>query len=92
MANLFMALYLPANFPCVYIIDRWGLRTGILVGIITMVVGMWVRTLINYDFRFALAGNVIMALGQPLIYNAPAHVTTNWFPEGERPVATMVGT
>ena len=33
-----------------------------------------------------------MALGQPLMYNSPAKVTTNWFPQSERPVATMVGT
>lgn len=33
-----------------------------------------------------------MALGQPLLYNSPAKVTTNWFPKAERPMATMVGT
>ena len=33
-----------------------------------------------------------MALGQPFLYNAPAKVTTNWFPQKERPMATMVGT
>ena len=32
-----------------------------------------------------------MALGQPLLYNSPAKVTTNWFPKAERPMATMVG-
>ena len=26
------------------------------------------------------------------MYNAPALVTTNWFPQNERPMATMVGT
>ena len=33
-----------------------------------------------------------MAAGQPFLYNSPAQVTTNWFPEKERPMATMVGT
>ena len=25
------------------------------------------------------------------MYNSPAHVTTNWFPQEERPIATMAG-
>ena len=33
-----------------------------------------------------------MAIGQPFLYNSPALVTTNWFPQNERSVATMVGT
>ena len=28
---------------------------------------------------------------QPLLYNSPAKVTTNWFPQKERSIATMVG-
>ena len=33
-----------------------------------------------------------MAIGQPFLYNAPAKVTSNWFPQKERPMATMAGT
>ena len=33
-----------------------------------------------------------MAIGQPFMYNAPAKVTTNWFPYKERAIATMIGT
>ena len=33
-----------------------------------------------------------MALGQPFLYNAPGKVTSNWFPQKERPLATMIGT
>ena len=33
-----------------------------------------------------------MALGQPLLYNSPAKVTTNWFVQKERAMATMIGT
>ena len=32
-----------------------------------------------------------MAIGQPFLYNAPALVTSNWFPQKERSIATMVG-
>ena len=80
------------NFPCVYVIDKFGLRWAIVLGITSTTVGLWMRTLINVNFMFLVAGQIIMALAQPLTYNAPALVTTNWFPQHERPIATMAGT
>ena len=91
MSYSFMALYLPMNFPCVYVVEKWGLRTGCLYGIAFTALGLWIRTLINYSIVFALIGNIIMALCHPLLYNSPTKVTTNWFPMNERPVATMFG-
>ena len=92
MSYSFMALYLPMNFPCVYLTETYGLRWGVLGGIIPTAIGCWSRCLVNVNFYFLLAGQVIMALCQPCLYNAPALVTTNWFPKRERPVATMAGT
>ena len=92
MSYSFMALFLPMNFPCVYVLEKWGLRWGVIGGIISTAVGLWLRCFINTSFYIALVGQIIMALGQPLLYNAPAKVTTNWFPQKERPMATIVGT
>ena len=92
MSYSFMVLFLPMNFPCVWVTDQYGLRWAVIGGILSTAVGLWVRCLLNQSFAFALIGQTIMALGQPFLYNAPALVTTNWFPERERPVATMVGT
>jgi hypothetical protein len=39
-----------------------------------------------------IAGQVLCAIACPFLYNAPAKVTSNWFAESERAVATMVGT
>lgn len=86
-----MLFYLPMNFPCVYVVEKYGLRWGVIGGIVSTAVGLWIRCLINYSFIFALIGQTVIALGQPLLYNSPAKVTTNWFPQKERPVATMVG-
>ena len=92
MSYSFMVLYLPMNFPCVYIVENYGLRWGVIGGIVSTTLGLWIRCFINQSFFFALLGNTIMAIGQPLLYNSPAKVTTNWFPRNERPMATMVGT
>ena len=80
------------NFPCVYVVEQYGLRVGIIGGIVSTALGLWTRCLLSKSIYFALLGQVIMALGQPLMYNSPAKVTTNWFKEKERPMATMIGT
>lgn len=92
MSYSFMVLFLPMNFPCVYVLEVYGLRMGVILGIVSTAIGLWCRTLINVSFSYALLGNIIMALGQPFLYNAPGKVTSNWFPQKERPLATMIGT
>ena len=32
-----------------------------------------------------------MGLAQPFMYNAPAKVTSNWFPKNEAAIATTIG-
>ena len=91
MSYSFMGLYLPMNFPSVYVVERWGLRVGTVVGISITTFGLWLRCLVNVNFYTLLMGQITMAIGQPFLYNAPALVTSNWFPQKERSIATMVG-
>ena len=63
MSYCFMALYLPANFPCVYVIEKFGLRWGVIGGIASTTLGLWVRCGVNHSFAWALTGNIIIALG-----------------------------
>ena len=87
-----MAMYILANIPSVYIVERYGLRVSTIIGISLSTLGLWIRCLINFNYYTCLAGQIIIAIGQPFLYNAPAVVTTNWFPQKERAMSTMVGT
>ena len=80
MSYSFLALYLPMNFPSVFVIDKYGLRMGIIFGIVLSTIGLWVRCFVNMNFYTLLVGQILMGIGQPFIFNAPALVTTNWFP------------
>ena len=53
--------------------------------------GFWLRCMLTHSFWFCLLGQTVIAIGQPLIYNLPAKVSAEWFPEGERLFSTMVG-
>lgn len=85
-------MYLPVNFPSVYIVEKWGLRVGTLFGIVLSTIGLWIRCLINVNYYTCLVGQILLAIGQPFMYNAPALVTSNWFPQKERAMATSIGT
>ena len=91
MSYSFFALYLPMNFPWVYVVERYGLRSGVVTGIVATAIGLWARCLVNVSFTAVLIGQMILAAFQPVLYNTPAKVTSNWFPKKERPMATMVG-
>ena len=63
MSYSFMVLFLPMNFPCVYVTERHGLRTGVILGVVITALGLWTRCLVNVSFSYCLLGNIIMAIG-----------------------------
>ena len=87
-----MAIFILFVFPTNYVLDKGGLKLGVLLGLILTCVGMWVKCLINKAFYWVLIGQFIAALGQPLISCAPAKLAALWFGENERVIATTIGT
>ena len=56
MSYSFMVLYLPMNFPCVFVVEKKGLRWGVILGSGFTAIGLWTRCLINKNFYLALVG------------------------------------
>ena len=79
------------NFPSVIVLDKWGLRIGVIIGMFLTTLGLWLRSLVGVSFVYAIIGQTIMAIGQPFIYNAPTKLSGNWFPEKERIRSTSIG-
>jgi fucose permease len=73
--------FIPMNFPSTYVLDKYGLKVGVMLGFAIQVCGFWVRCFVNKSFWFVLVGQTISAIGQPFTYNAPAKLTSNWFNE-----------
>lgn len=78
------------NFPSTYVLDKYGMRTGLTIGMVTTCVGLWLRIMINKSFWFPVMGQTLMAVAQPFVYNVPAKLSGNWFPPKQRPMATMI--
>ena len=63
MTLSYLLLFAFANFPSVYMLDKFGLRNGVIVGILLTAVGLWIRCLINTSFLYCIIGQTLMALG-----------------------------
>ena len=56
MTLSYLLLFVVANFPSVYVLDKYGLKIGVVCGIVLTAGGLWIRCLLNYNFYFALLG------------------------------------
>ena len=89
---VYMGVYLFVNFPSNYILDTYGCRVGVTIGTVLTFVGMWVKCLVNQSLWVCIVGQMIAAIGQPFLTNAPAKVSAHWFSEKGRVIATTIAT
>jgi MFS transporter, FLVCR family, MFS-domain-containing protein 7 len=75
----YMVIYAFANFPSNWLIDVKGIRAGILVGAAGTAIGTGLRCLVSIDFMFAIIGQIVCAIVQPVILNAPTTIAIRWF-------------
>lgn len=75
----YMIIYVFMNFPSNWVLDVRGIRKGIVVGAVLTAVGSGFRCLISTDFSFVIIGQVLCAIGQPFILNAPTKIAVRWF-------------
>ncbi len=87
LAMIYMVAFLVMSFPASYVIDTYGIRTGLAIGAI-MLAGF---SLMKAAFADSFTGVVIaqtgLALAQPFILNGVTAVTARWFPLYERGMA-----
>ncbi|OZJ03483.1 hypothetical protein BZG36_04020 [Bifiguratus adelaidae] len=86
-SNIFMIVYLIMSWPSAYILQRWGLRVGISISAMFSLLGTWIRYAACFSpdgtTRYAVAcfGQVLLAVAQPFMLNAPATYAAAWFTE-----------
>ncbi len=92
LASSYMLLYLAACIPASYIIDTYGIVRGVGTGAILMIAGAVIKGLSGNSFTMVVTGQVILAIAQPFVINAPTAVAARWFPVKERAIATGMAT
>lgn len=75
----YMIIYVFINFPSNWVLDVKGIKKGIVIGAVFTAVGAGFRCLITSHFAFVILGQILCAIGQPFILNAPTKVAVRWF-------------
>ncbi|XP_024935716.1 feline leukemia virus subgroup C receptor-related protein 2 isoform X2 [Cephus cinctus] len=88
-----MLAYIPVVFPCIYFMDRVGLKWMILGGSIITSIGSWLKAVSVAPDRFylVLLGQSIVAVAQVTVLSAPGRIAANWFNSKQVSTATSMG-
>ena len=75
----FMFVYVFVNFPSNWVLDVKGIKNGVVIGAVLTSLGAAVRCLVATDFSYVIIGQILCAIGQPFILNAPTKIAIRWF-------------
>ncbi len=87
LANMFPLLYVLLALPAGIVLDRW-FRGTLAVGAILTALGAVLRLFGGYEW--ALAGQVVVAVAQPLVLNAISKLAEGYLSERQRPLGIAV--
>lgn len=90
LANMFPLLYVLLAIPAGMVLDRW-FRGGLLAGAVLTAVGATLR-LVDDTFMWALIGQTLVAVAQPLVLNAITGISGRYLREKDRPKGIAIGT
>lgn len=89
-SSSYMIMYIIFTIPASWIIDRFGYRKSLIIGaLITTIFGS-LRSVFATEFTAVIIFQFIIAIGQPFLLNISTKVPANWFPMGERSIASGI--
>ncbi|MFC3832730.1 MULTISPECIES: MFS transporter [Deinococcus] len=91
LSAVFQALYILLSVPAGRWLDR-HFPVALGVGALGVAVGALVRMAAPEQFTAQLAGQILIALAQPLVLNAVTGISTRYFPPRDRAVVVGVST
>jgi len=75
----YQIMYVIINFPANWVLDVRGIKKGIVVGAVLTAVGAGFRCMVDFSFGFVILGQIICAIAQPFILNAPTKIAIRWY-------------
>lgn len=87
LAMAYMLVFLVMSFPASYIIDTYGIKTGLRLGAILLGIFSLAKALFAKSFIMVVVAQTGLAIAQPFILNAVTALTVRWFPLNERAMA-----
>jgi cyanate permease len=92
LSMCFMIVYIVVSIPASWIIDTYGIRIGVGIGVVLTGVFGFLRGLVPINYNLLLLSQIGIAIGQPFLLNSVTKIAARWFPIGERATASGLGT
>ncbi len=89
LSMAFMIAFIPLSIPVSWVIDTYGFKIAVGIGVVLMSVFGILRGLAGANYTLVLWSTIGLAAAQPFLLNAWTKVPANWFATEER--ATAVG-
>ncbi|NHZ84585.1 MAG: MFS transporter, partial [Planctomycetia bacterium] len=91
LSMCFMVVYIIVSIPASWVIDKYGIKMAVGIGVtLTGIFGL-LRGLLATDYTLVLIAQIGIAIGQPFILNAVTTIAARWFPIHERATAAGLG-
>jgi len=92
LSMCFMIVYIAVSLPASWVIDTYGIRTGVGIGAaLTGIFGL-LRGLADTNYNLLLLSQIGIAIGQPFLLNSITKLAARWFLIEERATASGLGT
>ncbi len=88
LAMIFMIVYIPLSIPIAWMIDTWGYRKSVSIGVVIMAVFGLLRGVFAANYMIVLLTTIGIAVAQPFMMNSISTVAAKWFPIKERATAS----
>ncbi|MFA6129133.1 MAG: MFS transporter [Bacteroidales bacterium] len=87
LALLYMLVYIVISIPASYVIDTYGIKTGLGIGAAIAIICGLLKGFLADSFLGVMLAQVGLSIAQPFILNAVTAITVRWFPLRERGMA-----
>jgi len=87
LAILYMLVFIVMCLPASYIIDTYGIRKGLGIGALFVIVGSGIKGISGSNIILLCIGQLLLAIAQPFIINVVTAFSGRWFPQKERGMA-----
>jgi len=82
--------YLICAIPVDWLIENRGIRYTLIIASLFILIGIWMRILIDYSIWFVILGNFIASFGRSSAIHAPPKVAIKWFFPKNTPFVTSI--
>ncbi len=78
-SSAYILIVLVMSIPSSMLLEARGVKCSLAIAGAFLVVGAWLRVLINTSFTFAFVGQYLASCSYPFLLNSATKISAHWF-------------